>query len=365
MARFENQRILVTGACGTVGSELVRHLLSNPAYQPAEVLGLDNDETRLFFLDHEFVDEPRARFLLADIRDRDTVSRSMKGIDIVFHAAALKHVILCERSPAQAVNTNIQGLQVIIESAIQHHVGRVIFTSSDKAVNPTSVMGTTKLMGERLITAANSQKLGGGPIFSSTRFGNILGSNGSVVPIFHRQIADGGPVTLTDAGMTRFVMTVGDAVELVLESAELAQGGEVLITKMPTLRIADLARAMIEELAPQYGHSADQIKLTEIGAKPGEKLYEELMSDEETRRAVELRHYFSILPAFRGIYHEIPYDYPDRSSRVVTRPYISSEETPLTVTEIRALLVNNNLLDPSSLPQRSRYWPGDKEAQEQ
>ena len=359
---FTGKRILVTGACGTVGSELVRQLLQDNRYDPAEVVGIDNNESALFFLDQRYLHDDRAHFAIVDVRDRDELTVKMAGIDIVFHAAALKHVILCERSPEQAVQTNIHGVQNIIAAANANQVEKVIFTSSDKAVNPTNVMGTSKLMGERLMTAANSNKRGEGPIFASTRFGNVLGSNGSVIPIFHNQIAKGGPVTLTERNMTRFVMSIEDSVQLVIDSAQLAQGGEVFITKMPVIRIADLALAMIEELAPLYGYAPEAIEISEIGSKPGEKLYEELMSEEETRRALELEHYFSVLPAFRGIYHNIPYNYMGIVSASVNNPYISASETALSVQEIKVFLRDKKLLTTPTESTSQRYWPGDKEA---
>ena len=358
---FEGKSILVTGACGTVGYELIRQLLTKPEYAPAEVLGIDNNESQLFFLDQHYIGDDRANFFVADIRDKDELARKMAGINIVFHCAALKHVILCERSPEQAVQTNIQGVQNVIAAAQSRGVEKVIFTSSDKAVNPTNVMGTSKLMGERLITAANSNKRGKGPIFASTRFGNVLGSNGSVIPIFHNQIAIGGPITLTHRDMTRFVMSIEESVRLVIDSAVLAKGGEVFITKMPVVRISDLASAMIEELAPRYGHTPKNIDIAEIGTKPGEKLYEELMNSEETRRAIELKKYFSVMPAFRGIYHDIRYDYSDLINKTVTNPYVSAQEIPLTVNNIRELLKEYKLLGAPTEATQNRYWPGDKE----
>jgi len=359
---FSGKSILITGSCGTVGSELVHQLLSVPDHAPSVVLGIDNNESELFFQDQRYLNDERAKFFVADIRDPEVLAQKMVGIDIVFHCAALKHVILCERSPEQAVQTNIVGVQNVITAAQQTGVEKVIFTSSDKAVNPTNVMGTTKLMGERLMTAANSnQRSANGPIFASTRFGNVLGSNGSVIPIFHNQIAKGGPVTLTDKEMTRFVMSIEESVKLVIDSARHAKGGEVFITKMPVVRIEDLAVAMMRELAPQYGHNPERMKLSEIGTKPGEKLYEELMSPEETRRAIELERYFTVLPAFRGIYHEIEYNYGDITNEEVTNPYVSAEERPLNVDEVQALLRGYGLLGRPADKTSSRYWPGDKE----
>jgi len=356
MKIFNGKSIFVTGSCGTIGAELVAQLLSNPKYNPKELIGIDNNESALFFQDQLYLDDSRASFFVTDIRDKDELSNRMKGVDIVIHAAALKHVILCERSPEQAVQTNINGVQNVIAAASLNDVEIVIFTSSDKAVNPTNVMGTTKLMGERLMTAANSSKRKNGPIFASTRFGNVLGSSGSVIPIFRNQISNGGPVTLTDKNMTRFVMSVEEAVELVLNSVMEAKGGEVFVTKMPVMKIEDLAIAMIEELAP------NEIEVTEIGSKPGEKLYEELMSDEETRRTIELDKFFSVLPAFRGIYSDIDYNYSIIVSELVEDPYVSEQQTSLTVEEVKDFLRNNKLLlDANVNEQNARYWPGDKE----
>jgi FlaA1/EpsC-like NDP-sugar epimerase len=252
--------------------------------------------------------------------------------------------MLCEKSPGDAVRTNIQGVQNVISAATANDVERVLFTSSDKAVNPTNVMGTSKLMGERLLTAANARKRGQGPIFASTRFGNVLGSRGSVIPLFKKQIADGGPVTLTDPRMTRFIMTLREAARLVLESVFLAKGGEVFVTKMPVLRIEDLAEVMIEEVAPVHGYSSADIEVDIIGAKPGEKFYEELMNNEETRRTVDLPDYFSILPAFKSLYHEIDYTYPGTSGVGIDDVYNSSTEPAMSKDELRTYLYEKDLL---------------------
>ena len=358
MNNFEGKSVFVTGSCGTIGAELVRQLLCDSRYNPKELIGIDNNESALFFQDQLYLHEPRANFFVTDIRDQNELSDRMRGVDIVIHAAALKHVILCERSPEQAVQTNINGVQNVIAAANVNNVEVVIFTSSDKAVNPTNVMGTTKLMGERLMTAANSSKRENGPIFASTRFGNVLGSNGSVIPIFLNQISKGGPVTLTDRDMTRFVMNVEEAVELVLSSVIEAKGGEVFVTKMPVMRIEDLAIGMIDELS-----SAGRVDVIEIGSKPGEKLYEELMSDEETRRTIELKKFFSVLPAFRGIYCDIKYNYTDIVSEIVDDPYVSQQQTSLTIDQVKSFLQDNNLLLNPSSAENTRYWPGDKESQ--
>jgi FlaA1/EpsC-like NDP-sugar epimerase len=338
---WSEKKILITGVCGTVGKELLRQVIG---CEPAEVIGLDNNESELFFLSETYRDRPNVRLFLGDLRDRDNLSRSMRNMDIVLHSAAFKHVILCEKSPNSAIQTNIVGTQNVIEAAIANGVERVLFTSSDKAVNPTNVMGTSKLMGERLMTAANAHRRGNGPIFASTRFGNVLGSRGSVIPLFKRQIAQGGPVTLTDPRMTRFIMTLSEAVRLVMDSVFLARGGEVFVTKMPIVCIADLAAVMIKELAPRYGFAPNDIEIKTIGSKPGEKLYEELVNDEETRRTVELPRYFVVLPAFQSVYEPIEYAYPGMREINLEQPYNSSVGPVMSRMELHDYLIKHNLL---------------------
>jgi len=340
---FKDKRVLVTGACGTVGMELIRQLLDN--FKVCELIGIDNNESELFFLEDKFADFDNVSFFLADVRDGDKISRKMKHMDIVFHTAAFKHVILCERSPFEAVQTNILGIQNIINAAIENNVERVVFTSSDKAVNPTNVMGASKLMGERLMAAANSNSRGNGPIFTSTRFGNVLGSRGSVIPIFREQIRRGGPVTVTDPAMTRFIMSLEEAIHLVIESACEALGGEVFITKMPAIRIEDLAEVMIRELAPECGFAHEDIGIKNIGNKPGEKMYEELMNEEEIRRAWELNKYFVVLPAYGSIYRNIDYRYSNVISKKVLKPYNSANHSPLSRGDLAEFLHSHKLLE--------------------
>lgn len=355
---FKGKRVFVTGACGTVGQELVKQLLTN--HQVGELVLTDNNESELFFLENRFSKYANCKFFLTDIRDEEKLARIMKNVHIVFHTAAYKHVVLCERSPMEAVRTNIIGVQNVISAACENRVEHVVFTSSDKAVNPTSVMGTSKLMGERLMTAADSNYSGGSTKFISTRFGNVLGSRGSVIPIFREQIRRGGPVTLTDPEMSRFIMSINEAVRLVIESAFLARGGEVFITKMPAIKIIDLAEVMIQELAPHYGHAPENIRIEIIGTKPGEKMYEELMSPEEIRRALELERYFVVFPAFTYKGSNLYDNYPTCVSQNVTNPYNSRNEIPLTKEKLCLFLRENNLLADDSDERRhaaERFWP--------
>lgn len=342
MKRFKDKLVLVTGACGTVGAELVRQVVASEA---AHVVCIDNNETELFFQIERYRASGKVSGHLADIRDREALKLRMRGVDIVLHAAALKHVGLCEDSPAQAIATNIQGTQNVIDAAQENGVERVIFTSSDKAVNPTNVMGTSKLMGERLMTAAAEIAANGldlrarntGTIFASTRFGNVLGSRGSVVPLFRRQIAVGGPITLTDRQMTRFIMTLEESVRLVLESVWLANGGEVMVTKMPVARIEDVAEVMRDAL----GGGRD-IDIVEIGAKPGEKMYEELMNDEEVRRTAEYGNFFVILSAFSD--PEGPNNAHLEGCPKPDRPYNSAVEPALSRSELADYFARTGVL---------------------
>ncbi len=356
MKPLNGKRVLVTGCCGTVGGELVRQLLED--YPVKEVVGLDNNESELFFTQQRYMDQ-RAHFFLADVRDRQRLTRLFSGVDVVFHAAAFKHVALCEISPFEAVQTNILGVQNVVLAATANNVRTVIFTSSDKAVNPTNVMGTSKLMGERLMTATNSNLRDGTSVFAATRFGNVLGSRGSVIPIFREQIRKGGPVTITDPQMTRFIMSIRQAVQLVIDSAEIANGGEVFVTKMPVIRIQDLAEVMIAELAGKYGHSPETVAIEIIGTKPGEKLYEELMTAEEIRRSVELERYFVVKPAFVSLYREVKDDYEGVVSKQVDHPYHSANERPLNKEELRDFLWANNLLEgeeKETFTPDKRFW---------
>ncbi len=272
---LRGRRVFISGVCGTIGRALLERLR---AFDVAAIVGTDHNEAALFELDSA-IDDARVTLLLGAVQDRQQLTERLSGVDFVFHGAAFKHVGTCERSPRDAVSVNVTGTQNVIDAARAAGVERVLFMSSDKAVNPTSVMGASKLLSERLITAAAGHG-SGSTVFAATRFGNVLGSSGSVVPVFARQIAQGGPVTLTDERMNRFVMTRAEAVDLVLDSLMRARGGEAFVTKMHAVRIPDLARALIAELAPRLDHDPAEIALTTVGSRSGEKLYEELVSDE-------------------------------------------------------------------------------------
>ncbi|QGQ93525.1 polysaccharide biosynthesis protein [Paenibacillus psychroresistens] len=294
MAFFKDKKVLIIGGTGTIGQSVLRRILAD---EPAVVRILSRDEFKQFELQHKLKDYKNIRYLIGDIRDSTRVQRAMQDIDYVFHAAAMKHVPACEYNPFEAVQTNIIGTQNVILAAIQTGVAKVLFTSTDKAISPTNTYGATKLMAERLISAAEYQKGTNQTIFSSVRFGNVMGSRGSVIPLFKKQIIENRQITVTDLNMTRFMMTSTQAITLMLKANELALGGEVFVLKMPMVRMRDLAEVMIEEVPSKYGISG-KIEIKEIGLRPGEKMYEELMTDDETRLGWEMQDMFVIPPLF-------------------------------------------------------------------
>lgn len=279
---YEGKVILVTGGSGSIGREIVNKLLE---LNPKAIRVFDNNETALYELVEELKSD-KIRALIGDIRDTERLKRAFEGVDILFHAAALKHVPLCEYNPFDAVKTNVVGTQNVLDCAIDARIEKVILVSTDKAVNPISVMGATKLLAERLTISANYYSGNMVPIFSCVRFGNVLNSRGSVVPLFKKQIKNGGPVTITDHGMSRFIMKIPDAAELILKAGKKAMGGEIFILKMPAVNILDLAEVMIEELSPKYGYNPNEIEISIIGKRINEKLFEELMTEDEAKCAI-------------------------------------------------------------------------------
>ena len=257
--------------------------------------------------------------------------------------ASLKHVSACEYNPFEAIKTNVIGTQNVIDVAINEEVDKVIFTSSDKAINPYNVMGATKLLAERLITAANYYKGLRKTVFSSVRFGNVLGSGGSIFPIFKTQIQRGGPITLTDPKMTRFVMSVSQVISLLFKATGMAQGGEVFILKMPALKILNLAEVMIEAFSNRYGFSKDKIEIKIIGRKPGEKLFEELMTQTEAERSLETKEMFIVLPEIIELSHIDKSHYPTAKPAQL-RSYRSDDAKILTKLEIGDMLREGGLL---------------------
>jgi len=338
---IKGKMILVTGGTGTVGQSLVKKLLEMEA---GVVRVFSRDEHKQFEMQEDLLrtaDPDQIRFLLGDVRDQERLLRAMEGIDIVFHLAALKHVPACEYNPYEAVKTNVLGTQNVIDCAIKQNVCAVVYASTDKAASPTNTMGASKLLAERLISSANHWKGQRNLKLFSVRFGNILNSRGSVIPLFTRQIHRGGPLTVTDGNMTRFFMDVNRAVDLILHSLTMAKGGETFVFKMPVMSIGDMARAVIDL-------SEKPVEVSTVGLRPGEKMYEELMSEEESSRALETNDLFVILPFDQDV-NKAAMEYPG-SKRAACSVFSSADEDILPVEQIKSMLektIGNNMLCPA------------------
>lgn len=326
---YKDKTILVTGGMGSIGKEIVKSLLK---FNPKAVRVLDINETALFDLEQE-LNTSKIRAFLGDIRDKSRLKRAIEGVDIVFHAAALKHVPLCEYNPFEAVKTNVVGTQNLIDVALDEGIEKFITVSTDKAVNPVNVMGATKLLAERLTISANLYKGDRKTAFSVVRFGNVLNSRGSILPLLKEQLKNGKNITLTHPEMTRFIMSISDAVNLVLKSCTLAKGGEIFILKMPSVRIKDLIEVVIEELALKYGYNPKNIKIEIIGKRPGEKLYEELIVEEEIYNLEELEDMFVVYPY--GV------DANNKNDKLI---YNSKDSEFLNKNEIKKILKDINYL---------------------
>ena len=288
MKEFKNKTILVTGGTGSIGSEIVRQLLASEA---AQIRVYSRDEHKQHELKQELGTDSRLRYLLGDVRDKDRLEYAMHGVNIVFHAAALKHVPFCEYNPFEAVKTNITGTQNVIDAALKHNIEKVVAVSTDKAVNPKSVLGATKLMMERLITAANAMAGVHRTRFASVRFGNVINSRGSVVHLWRKQIESGGPVTVTDKRAVRFFMEIEEAARLIFDAYRLMKGGEIFVLKMKRRGIVDFANDTIRAHA-----QGKKIPLAFIGLRPGEKLDEALLTHNELPHTFEVKNMFVIIP---------------------------------------------------------------------
>lgn len=288
---IKNKVILVTGGTGSIGSAIIRELIK---YSPRQIRVFSRDETKQFFLQHEFTKlKPKTdiRFLIGDVRDKERLDKAFKGVDIVYHASALKHVSFCEYNPFEAVKTNVSGTQNIIDLSIKHNVKKVIGISTDKAVYPTSIMGTTKLLMEKMLLSTRWYLHDSDTKFSVVRFGNVLNSRGSVLPLWLSQIQSGGPLTITDPKMTRFFMTIQDAVSLIIQASAIMLGQEIFVLKMPKKSITELAQETIKRSA-----DGKRIEIKIVGRKDGEKMHEELFTTEEKEFLIELKNMYIIIP---------------------------------------------------------------------
>ena len=333
--KSKKNRILVTGACGSIGSKLVKKLL----YDGNIVCAFDQSEDGLFKLDQELraKHNDKLKLFVGSVRDEDRVLRAFNGVDVVFHCAALKHVYLSEYNPFEAMQTNIIGTNNIINAAINAGVDRVVFTSSDKAVNPSSTMGATKLLGERLMTAANNYAGNHNTKFSSVRFGNVLNTNGSVLQIFKKQIQNKIPLTITSSDMTRFFLTMEQSIDLCMYAANHMIGGEIFVMSMGCCRIMDLAKVLCDKKTFEYSI---------IGHKSGEKPYEELVTDSEVQRTIYKDNMYIIIPDTLNIMQQaMQENYNKKYSKFkkLESP-LKSDNDLLSELEISSMLKSNDLI---------------------
>lgn len=285
-SQIKGKIVLITGGTGSIGSELLRQVL---AERPAQVRVFSRDESKQYALLEEFNHPKNLRLLIGDVRDKERLSFAFKNVDVIFHAAALKHVPFCEYNPFEVVHTNILGSQNVVDAAIANNVKRVVAISTDKVVNPVGVMGTSKLMMEKLMINANYYKGNAPTKFSCVRFGNVAWARGSVLPLWKQQAEKNGAITVTNGKMTRFMMSVQDAAKLVIEASNLMRGGETFILKMPAITLADLAK---EFLGKYYPRKKVSVKL--IGDRAGEKLHEGLIGPGDGEVLENARMFISI-----------------------------------------------------------------------
>jgi UDP-N-acetylglucosamine 4,6-dehydratase/5-epimerase len=289
MSILTKKSILVTGGTGSIGTALVKKAINDNSKL---IRVFSNDENGLYEMETEYGINKNIEYVVGDIQNQEIVSEIVKGIDVVFHAAALKHVDRCELNPLETINVNITGTKNIAKAAKKENIQKMIFISTDKAVNPIGVMGATKLLGEKLVSAEASHK--SNTVFASVRFGNVFQTRGSILPRIEKQISKGGPITLTNPEMKRFFMTKDDAINLIISAATLAKGGETFVLKMPLIKLDDLFESMKEILSSKYNYTPSQIKTKIIGTRPGEKLIEYLLTQFEMENVYETKNFFII-----------------------------------------------------------------------
>lgn len=306
---FKDSVVMITGGTGSWGNELTRQLLEK--YSPKEIRIFSRGEFAQVTMARKFNYDPRLKFVIGDVRDEYRVREAMRNVDYVFHLAALKHVPICEEHPWESITTNINGVENVVRGAIANDVKVVVDSSTDKACSPLNTYGACKSVGEKLITSANNR-------FGETRFvciraGNVMGTNGSVIPFFREKILRGQPVPITDTGMTRYFMTLPEAIGLLFKATFHSIGGEIYVTKMPACKILDLAKALAH-------HYNKNLETEVIGIRQGEKLHEMLVSEYEAMRTVEDEDFKIILPMDNSL-NEAYGDY----KKAAAQPYTSND----------------------------------------
>ena len=322
MPIFEGSSILITGGTGSFGKAFLQQILEKG--NPDRVAIFSRDELKQYEMKQTYGDDPRVRFFIGDIRDRDRLRMALHGVDYVVHAAALKQVDTAEYNPMEFVKTNILGSENVMLASIDAGVKKVVALSTDKASSPVNLYGATKLTADKLFISGNHYSQSYGTTFSVVRYGNVMGSRGSVIPFFRRLAEAGEPLPITDTRMTRFWITLPQAVNFVMQSFESMTGGELYVPRIPSMRVTDLAHAI-----------APDSKLIEVGIRPGEKLHEEMISSEDSRRTIRQADRYVVMPTLAE------WGYVEPEGEAVPEGFAYTSNTNdlwLDVTEIRALL---------------------------
>lgn len=329
---FKNKCLLITGGTGSFGNAVLRRFLNTGI---GEIRIFSRDEKKQDDM-RQFYNNPTIKYFIGDVRNRQSIDYAMQGVDYVFHASALKQVPSCEFFPAEAVRTNVLGCENVLDSAMQYKVKKVIVLSTDKAVYPINAMGMSKALSEKIMVAKSRNLNGTGITFCGTRYGNVMASRGSVIPLFVNQIKSNHPITITDPSMTRFMMTLENAVELVVYAFEKGNNGDIFVQKSPAATIADLAQAL-KEL-----YQAKQ-EINIIGTRHGEKLFETLVNREEMVKAVDETDYYRIPADTRDLNYNI--FFTEGKTRVSeVEEYNSHNTYRLNVEETKQLLLKLRMI---------------------
>lgn len=327
---FDGKKVLITGGTGSLGTALTRRLLTTSV---DTIRIFSRDELKQVEMSSKF-NEKRLRFLIGDVRDKERLMRALEDIDIVIHAAALKHVPVIEYNPFEAVKTNVNGTQNLIESCLKNNVEKVIAIGTDKAVAPLNTYGTTKLLMERLFVSANYYKGNHKTIFTCVRYGNVLGSRGSIVPLFVKQIRNNQNVTVTDPTMTRFNITMDEALDLILRAIENGKGGEIFIPKLKAYKVGDMKDAIIQLLNKNTETEIIQVR-------PGEKYHESLISENEIRNSFETDMDYIL---YEHEYRQDSLNNIEYEPSKLTDRYSSDKVELLSIDELKNILINENLI---------------------
>jgi UDP-N-acetylglucosamine 4,6-dehydratase len=315
MSHLDGSSVLVTGGTGSLGVSIVEYLLRET--KVSRIVIFSRDELKQMHLRNHFQNNTRLRWFIGDIRDLDRLNRAFHGIDFVIHTAALKQVDTGEYNPMEFIKTNVIGSQNVINASIDAGVKRVVALSTDKASSPINLYGATKLTADKLFIAANNYSFSYGTTFSVVRYGNVMGSRGSVIPFFQKLASQGQPLPITDLRMTRFWISIESAVKFVIDSLEMMSGGELYVPKIPSMKITDLAKAI-----------DPNAKLVEIGMRPGEKLHEEMISADDSRRTVILENRYLVTPVVAEWGYE-----PPKGSRMLDGQAYKSDTNDLWMSE--------------------------------